>query len=164
MKKIKILQQKNNSFLFINNDLWMWDTPRERELQNDLNKQAFRDVLVAGYGFGIVTNLLLKNPKVKSVTTVEKYKEILNAVKKIGQIKGEIIINDFYKLPTNKKFDCIIGDIWQDIDAKFLKDYVKFKQKALKLLKRNGKILAWGKDYYEYLLQKQKTKAKHHLT
>jgi hypothetical protein len=55
-----------------------------------------------------------------------------------------------------KKFDCVIGDIWPDIDAKFLKDYVKFKRKALRLLKKNGIILAWGMDFFEYLLKQKK--------
>lgn len=156
MKKVKILQYEKARVLFINGDLWMWDTPRERKLQKELSNLAFGDVLVAGYGFGIVTKFLLKNPKVKSVTTVERYEEILKAVSKTEKIAGKVFVCDFYKFPTDKKFDCIVGDIWQDIDEEFLKDYIKFKQKASKLLKKNGKILAWGQDYYEYLIKKNK--------
>ncbi|MEM4703431.1 MAG: hypothetical protein QXP53_03045, partial [Candidatus Pacearchaeota archaeon] len=70
-------------------------------------------------------------------------------------IYGKIIISDFYDLSENQKFDCIIGDILPDIDAEFLKDYIKFKKKSQKLLKKNGKILAWGKDYFEFLLKKK---------
>ncbi|MEM4152632.1 MAG: hypothetical protein QXK80_00715 [Candidatus Pacearchaeota archaeon] len=77
-------------------------------------------------------------------------------MRKCDKIYGKVIISDFYDLPENQKFDCIIGDIWPDIDARFLKDYVKFKNKAQKLLKKNGKILAWGKDYFEFLLKKRK--------
>jgi len=130
----------------------MWDIPQERALQKDLSKKAFGDVLVAGYGFGILPKFLIKNPKVKSVTTVEKYKEVINKIKRFDKIYGRIIIKDFYKMPETNKYDCVIGDIWPDIDAKFLKDYVKFKKKAQKLIKRNGKILAWGQDYFEYLV------------
>ncbi|MCX8194023.1 MAG: hypothetical protein N3G19_01535 [Candidatus Pacearchaeota archaeon] len=152
--KIEILEYKNHKFMFINSYLWMWDTQQERRLQKDLAKKAFGDVLIAGYGFGILTKFLLKNPKVKSVTTVEKYKEVIDKMKELeGKIYGKILIKDFYDLPENKKYDCIIGDIWPDIDVKFLKDYVKFKKKAQKLLKKNGKILAWGKDFFEYLLK-----------
>ena len=62
-----------------------------------------------------------------------------------------------YNLSENKKFDCIVGDIWQDIDAKFLKDYLRFKRKSRKLLKDNGKILAWGQDYFEFLIKNNKS-------
>ncbi|MFA5986550.1 MAG: hypothetical protein WC819_04370 [Parcubacteria group bacterium] len=154
MKKVKILRHKNNRFLFIDDDLWMWDTPREQKMQKRLSEQAFGDVLVAGYGFGIVTKFLLENPNVVSVVTIEKYSAVLNAVKKFDRLEGKIIVCDFYDLPDNKKFDCIVGDIWQDIDTEFLGEYVRFKKKAKKLLKKDGKILAWGKDFFEYLLKK----------
>ena len=120
-------------------------------------ENSFGDVLVAGYGYGILPKFLIKNPKVKSVIVVEKYKKIIEKMKEDGKIYGEVIIYDFYGLPEDRKFDCIIGDIWPDIDAKFLKDYVKFKKKSQKLLKKNGKILAWGKDYFEFLLNEKKS-------
>lgn len=156
MAKIEILHHKNHRFMFIDGYLWMWDTPQESELQEDLAKKSFGNVLVAGYGLGILPKFLIKNHRVKSVTTVEKYKEVIEKMKEFGKIYGKVVISDFYNLPENQKFDCIIGDIWPDINAKFLKDYVKFKSKAQKLLKKNGKILAWGKDYFEFLLKKKK--------
>ena len=154
MKKIEILDYKGHKFMFIDGYLWMWDIPRERNLQKDLANKAFGNVLIAGYGFGILTEYCLKNPKVKSVTTVEKYREVIDKMKEYGKIFGKIIINDFYELSENQKFDCVIGDIWPDIDAEFLTDYVNFKNKSEKLLNRDGLLLAWGKDYYEFLLMK----------
>lgn len=154
--KIEILHHKKHKFMFIDDCLWMLDTPQEKDLQKELANKSFGNVLVAGYGFGILTEFLLKNPKVESVTTVEKHKEVIKKMKTFGKIYGKIIINNFYDLPENKKYDCIIGDIWPEIDTKFLKDYVKFKRKAKKLLKKKGVILAWGKDFFEYLLQKVK--------
>jgi spermidine synthase len=156
MAKIEILSFKKHRFMFLDNYLWMWDTPQEVELQQDLAKRAFGDVLVAGYGLGLVSKFLLKNPKVKSVTTVEKYKEVIDKMKKIEKIYGKVIVADFYALPKTPKYDCIIGDIWPDIDAKFLKDYVQFKKKSQSLLKPKGQILAWGKEYFEFLLKKKK--------
>ncbi|MEK9209578.1 MAG: hypothetical protein AAB926_01985 [Patescibacteria group bacterium] len=156
MMKIEIVQVKNYKFLFIDNDLWMWDIPQEQELQKEIAGQAFGNVLVAGYGFGIVTKCLLKNPKVESVATVEKYQEIIDKMKEFGDLYGEIIISDFYELPEDRKYDCVIGDIWAEIDRSSLDDYRKFKEKAKKLLKKDGLILGWGKDYFEYLLEKEK--------
>ena len=158
MIRIEIIQHKNHKFLFIDDYLWMWDIPPEKEIQKTIAQKALGDVLVAGYGFGIVQKYLSENPKVKSIITVEKYKEIIKKMKEFGNISGKIIIDDFYNLPEDKKFDCIVGDIWEEIDAKFLRDYVRFKKKAQKLLKKNGVILGWGKDYFEYLLEKEQCK------
>lgn len=152
---VEILEHKNHKFMFVNKYLWMWDTPQEKNLQKDLADQAQGDVLVAGYGLGLLPEYLLKNSKVKSVTTVEKYNAVMEKMKSIGPIFGKVIVNDFYKIPESKKYDCVIGDIWPDIDAKFLKDYVKFKNKSGKLLKKDGLLLAWGKDYFEFLLGKK---------
>lgn len=154
--KIEIFEKNKHRFMFIDSYLWMWDTPQETELQENLAKKSFGDVLIAGYGFGILPKILLVNSKVKSVTTVEIYKEVIEKMKEFGKINGEVIIDDYYNLSEDKKYDCIVGDIWPDIDAKFLTDYMKFKKKAKKLLKKNGKMLAWGKDFFEYLLEKRK--------
>lgn len=152
---VEILEHKNHKFMFLNKYLWMWDTPQEKDLQKDLADQACGNVLIAGYGLGLLPEYLLKNSKVKSVTTVEKYNSVIEKMKSIGPIYGKVIVNDFYKLSESKKYDCIIGDIWPDIDAKFLKDYVKFKNKSQKLLKKDGLLLAWGKDYFEFLLDRK---------
>ncbi len=156
MAKIEIVQVKNHKFLFLDDYLWMWDLPQEQELQRDIANQAFGNVLVAGYGFGIVNKYLLDNPRVTSVTTVEKYREVIDKMSEFGKIHGEVIIGDFYEHPEDKKYDCVIGDIWAEIDRRFLNDYRRFKEKALKLVKPNGLILGWGKDYFEYLLEQEK--------
>ena len=157
MAKIDILKYNEYVFMWLNGYLWMWDTPQERELQKELAEKAYGDVLVAGYGLGIVQEYLLKNPKVKSITTLEEYKEDVEKCKELfGKIYGKVIIKNFYKYKGRKKFDCVIGDIWPDISAKFLKDYVKFEKKSKEVLKKNGKILAWGQDYFEYLLKNKK--------
>lgn len=157
MVKVEILDHKNYKFLFLDDHLWMWDTPDEKELQENLSRKAYGDVLVVGYGFGILTKLLLSNPKVNSVITVEKFLEVIDKVNEFGPIYGEIIVSDFYDLQESKKFDCVIGDIWPDIDENFLQDYIKFKEKAKKLLREKGKVLAWGQDYFEYLLKTKRS-------
>ena len=91
MKNIELIQHKDHKFLFIDNYLWMWDTPQEKKLQKKLAKEARGDVLVAGYGFGILTKFLLQNPKVTSVTTVEKYKEVIAKVGERDKIRGKKI-------------------------------------------------------------------------
>ena len=156
---VEILQQKGHNFLWIDDHLWMYDIPAERKAQKDISNKAFGDVLVAGYGLGILQRFLSENKKVKSITTIEISEEVVNKVKDIyGKIHGDIIIENFYDFHTNNKFNCVIGDIWEEITPGALEDYKKFKNKAKRLLKKNGKILGWGKEFFEYLINKEKIK------
>ncbi|MBU2635096.1 class I SAM-dependent methyltransferase [Patescibacteria group bacterium] len=127
----------------------MWDIPIEREIQKNIAIQAFGDVLVAGYGLGIVQEYLIKNPKVKSLLTIEKLKEVVVlAEKNYGRIYGNIEIGDFFTYSPKRQFDCVIGDIWEEITSECLKDYKEFESKAKNLLKPNGRIFAWGSRFF----------------
>lgn len=151
--KIEILKQKGYRFLWINDYLWMWDIPIEKTIQKRIADEAYGDVLVAGYGLGIVQKYLSQNKKVTSIITVELYPEIEELCKKeYGRIYGDILFEDFYKYETPLKFDCVIGDIWEDIIPESLEKYKKFKNKARQLLNPAGKTFAWGKDFFEYLI------------
>lgn len=154
MVKVEILQQKGYNFLWIDDYLWMWDIPAERKEQKKMADKAYGKVLVAGYGLGLVQEYLTKNPKVKSVLSVEEIKAVIDKVEKIyGKIYGKVKIGDFYELPENEKFDCVIGDICEDAVFGALGEYKKFKNKARKLVKPEGKILAWQQEFFEYLLK-----------
>ena len=112
----------------------MWDLPEEREAQKQIAEQAFGDVLVAGYGLGVVQELLIDNPNVISVTTVEISPEVLAANQKAGRgLKGEIVVGDFLSYESDILYDCVVGDIWIDITPRDedLLTYKKFKEKAL---------------------------------
>ena len=95
--KVEILKQKGNFFLWVDDSLWMWDIQSERKIQYNLAKKAYGDVLVAGYGLGLVQNYLDNNPYVKSVTTIEISKEVLKACMETFGIYGSYIIENFYQ-------------------------------------------------------------------
>lgn len=155
MNKVQIIKQKGYNFLWIDDYLWMWDIPVEQQAQKELSDQSYGDVLVAGYGLGILQRYLVKNPKVKSVTTVEQLPQVIKETKKAyGRLYGDIIIADFFKFKTDKMYDCVIGDVWEDIVPLGLKGYNRFKSKAAKLIKPKGKILAWGQEFFEALNKK----------
>ena len=152
--KVEILKQKGYRFLWIDDYLWMWDIPAERNIQKRLADEACGKVLVVGYGLGIVQKYLLQNKKVTSVTTIEILTEVEGVCRKeYGWIYGEVLFLNFYKFDTKFKYDCIIGDIWEEVVPESLEKYKKFKDKAEQLLTPNGKILAWGKDFFEYLIE-----------
>jgi len=153
---VEIKDQKGHKFLWINDYLWMWDIPVERKAQKDIADEAHGDVLVAGYGLGLVQKYLLENENVNSVVTVEKMPRVIDECLKVyGKTYGGIKIGDFFNYASTGSFDCVIGDVWEDIIPESLEDYKKFKNKATDLLKEDGKILAWGGDYFEYLLEKE---------
>lgn len=157
MSKVEILIQNEHPFLWIDGDLWMWDIPVEQKMQKRIADQAFGKVLVAGYGLGIVQRFLVQNPEVSSTTTIEIQPKVLELCKKhYGEIHGIAAVGDFYRDLFYTKYDCIIGDIWADIIPDNLSDYKVFKEKALTLLRPGGKIMAWGAEYYEYLIEKEK--------
>lgn len=156
MAKVEILQQNGYNFLWIDGYLWMWDIPSEVMIEEEMAKQCFGDVLMVGYGLGVIYPFLEQNPKVTSVVSIEKYKEVEEAcLKHFGKIHGMVVIADFFDYWWGRKFDCIIGDIWEEIHPKFIPEYVRFKKHATKFLKPDGKIISWGMDYYEYLLRKE---------
>lgn len=157
MVKVEILQQKGYYFLWVDDYLWMWDIPEERKDQREISKLAFGNVLVAGYGLGVVQRYLLRNKRVRSVLTIEKYGEVIEACKRqYGKIYGEVKICNFYDYHPPKKFDCVIGDIWPDQALRHIGHYIKFRDKAKTFLKKGGKVLGWGIDYFEYLLKTKK--------
>lgn len=150
MSKIKLLKQNGFNFLWIDDDLWMWDIPVEQKAQRRIAQKAYGDVLVAGYGLGIVHRYLARNKKVKSIITVEKLPAVIALAKKAyGRIYGDIVIGDFYKYDTSKKFDCVIGDVWKDIYPEALAEYKRYEKKAKLLVKENNKILAWGQEFFK---------------
>jgi len=153
--KVEILQQKGHKFLWIDGDLWMWDIPEEVKYQRRIAEQASGNVLVAGYGLGLVQRFLTNNQWVNSITSVELIPEVIDRCREVyGEIYGEIVIDEFYNYEGNGRFDCVVGDIWKEIEEDYLGEYKKFKAKAQQLVKPDGKILAWGQDYFEYLLNR----------
>lgn len=159
MANVEIFKVKDDRFLYIDGDFWMWDTREERIDQKALASQAFGDVLVAGYGFGLVQSYLVEmilREEVKSVLTVELHREVLVKVaEEYGVLHGPCFVRDFYDHPRTNGYDCVIGDIWHEVAARYLPDYVRFREYAKTLLRPGGKILAWGGDYFEHLLSRQ---------
>jgi len=125
---VEILKQKGHHFLWIDGECWMWDLPTECEAQEALARQAFGDVLVAGYGLGIVQECLEENKNVFFVLTVEKHPGVLEECRRAfgKELFGETRVVDFFDLREQLKFDCVIGDIWLDVAPKYLKEYLSF--------------------------------------
>ena len=157
MTKIQIINQNGINFLWNKNKLITWDIPAEQSMLKEMSKIAFGNVLVVGYGLGLVQQYLLENPKVNSVTTLEKNKDIPQINHEtFKQTHGEILIGNFFTHKIEQEYDCIMTDVCKEIMLDSLSNYRRFKKRAQELLRPKGKIIAWGKNYFEYLIDSKK--------
>lgn len=97
----------------------MSDTPDERCSNIDIVRQAEGDVLIGGFGIGMILVPILKKHEVKSVTVIEISDEVPPMVipylpnkKKLTVIYADVME---WKPPKGKKWDVIYFDIWDNI-------------------------------------------------
>ncbi len=129
----------------------MWDLRTERRAMADLARRAHGDVLVAGYGLGLVQRCLLVNKDVTSVFTIEIHSEVLTECERVfGELYGETLVGDFFDLIEVKpNFDTVVGDIWLDMAPEYLQEYLNFRCKAERLVRPGGEVLAWGDECFK---------------
>ena len=133
-------------------EIVMSDTPMEFNTNNHFIQNANGDVLIAGLGLGLVVLAIQDNPKIKSITIVEKYKEIIDLITK--QItfnpKVEIINADIFEYKPNKdKFDVIYFDIWNNVCGDHYMKMKKLHRKFCRKVNRENKnsfIDSWRKE------------------
>ena len=142
-------------------DIWMSDTPMEYETTKNSIELAKGDVLECGIGIGLFTYYASKKNKVRSITIVEKEKDIIDLVypviknRKTNVIESEAL--SFIK-NTEKKFDTIHIDIWSDIlPYKELDPILKL---AKKKLKPNGIVTCWLDDVWKIIKKNVKKGAR----
>ena len=147
--KVEILQQRGYNFLWIDDELWMWDIPEEVASQQYVANKAYGDILVAGYGLGVVQRCLEANPLVNSIISVECNSEVLRECRRVyGKLTGRVIHGDFLKYEDGVRYDCIVGDIWLEYGTqRDVESYKHFKEHAKSLIKKNGLILGWGAGF-----------------
>ncbi len=117
----------------------MSNTPMEEHTNKEFIEKAHGDVLIAGLGIGMIILPLQDKENVKSITIIEKSKDIIDMI--ASQIKfydNVSIINDdiFTYKPINRKYDCIYIDIWNYINSDIYNEEMKpLKNKYRRYLK-----------------------------
>ncbi len=120
------------------------------------DKNSVKEALILGFGAGSVAYILKKELKCNcNITGVEIDYEIIELAKKYFELQKlsgvEIIVDDAFEFvkKSNKKFDLIIVDIFNDhkIPAQF--NTAGFLENVYKLLKVNGKIY-YNRLCYDY--------------
>jgi spermidine synthase len=118
------------------------------------------DCLEIGLGLGVVSRYLLTFPRVKSLTTVEINKDVIEVHKKIREedrgnnlhYKRElhkILHADGieYAYQTKRKYDFIFIDCYDRIDEDTLPIIADMAQACSRILKSGGMMLGWIDKY-----------------
>ena len=143
--------------VYENNRLWMSVTPNEINTMKKPIEEACGNVCTIGLGLGYYTYMVSLKENVKSVTVVERDKEVIELFKKyiLPQIefkdKIKIIESDCFsfldKMDTN--YDYLFIDIWHDVS-----DGIMLYKKILPYEKKypNTKFRYWIYDTMKYYL------------
>ena len=92
---------------------WMVDDPPHWEAMKFYAKEARGRVLTTGLGLGLVIHLLADNPKVESITVVERSTDVIGLMHDLIP-SCNIVNKDFYHFmeETDLRFDTCIIDLW----------------------------------------------------
>ena len=133
--------------LYHSETFWMSDARKHDLAMRSLAARARGDVLVGGYGLGLVQRHLVNNPRVTSVLTAEINCDVIRAMlEEDGWIWGKIWIGDFYSYEPASLFDTVIGDTWADATDEYREEFKAFRELAPRLVKPGGPVLAWTGD------------------
>jgi len=129
--------------LLVDNNLMMSDTPAELAMTKEFVDRAHGHVLITGLGLGLVVLDLFNKPEVKSVTVIEKNVHVIRLtyprINKFLSKRYEFIVShkdafewkpcDMITIPKDMRWNCILHDIWSDINDLNLPDMFKLKRR-----------------------------------
>lgn len=134
---------------------WMTNSAEELMTMYSAAKEARGEVLVGGLGMGIFPQMALYlNRPVESFTIVDNSSEVieitsgawLDGLDGSTRDKIEIIEQAFedYVVNTDKKFDTIFVDLWEDSDPRYLPFINRLVELLKPLCKEGGRIYIWA--------------------
>lgn len=146
--------------LKVNGAVMMSDTDMELRTNVGAVQAARGDVLIGGLGLGAIVLPIVRKPEVRSVTVVEKNKDVIALVE--DQIRRQMTGNqsagflvwhgDIHTWRPYKKnvckFDYIYFDIWPELCTDHVDEMVKLHRAFQPYLRKGGKVTSWE---YEHL-------------
>lgn len=98
-------------------EVMMSNTQLEYRTNVKFIEQAHGDVLISGLGLGMLLNPLASKKEVKSITVIEKELEVIALVaphyRNIKKLR--VIHADAFEWTPDRRFDCVMHDIWPNI-------------------------------------------------
>lgn len=142
--------------LIVNGELMMSNTDMEKRTSARFVRGAEGNVLICGLGIGLVLLPLFKNPKVKTITVIEKTQEVIDII--LPQIKKfdtdnklTVICADCFEWEATDRYDTIFIDIWPSINRDiYEEEMVPLKKKYCKFLsgdrRETSRCVVWAWD------------------
>lgn len=128
--------------LIVDGELMMSDTAMEWMTNNEVLWRANGDVLIAGLGLGLILIPILANSKVKSVTVLEKYQDVVDLVvpHMPKSDKLTVVCADAMEWapPKATHWDVLYFDIWPQVCTDNLPEMTKLKRRFAKRLRRDN--------------------------
>jgi hypothetical protein len=139
--------------LIVDGELMMSDTDLEKWSNLEVVRQATGDVLIAGLGIGMILIPILAKENVRSVTVIEKYKDVIDVIvpsipnaRKLDVVNADILE---WGAPKGKKWDVIYFDIWPDICVDNLKQINLLHRRFCR--KKTVWMGSWMQDKLRYM-------------
>lgn len=140
----------------------MSDTRMERLTNSTAVREARGNVLIAGFGLGMILTAILKKPNVSHVTVVEVNADVLAAVQpQIERFVGErnaakltthvADIHQWRPAASGRQFDTIYFDIWTDISTDQLDEMTTLRRTFARYLRAGGWAGCWKQDHLRSL-------------
>lgn len=117
------------TYLWQGDEVWMLDAPSEANTMDPYALKAHGNVCTFGLGIGYFIYMTLLNPKVKSITVIERSPAVISMFKKylLPQFESKIPITiiegdafDYFNENYINNFDYVFVDIWQSNHDGFL--------------------------------------------
>lgn len=158
---VRVYQVNKGLFLEIGegHHLWTLDTELKDYIEQ-MGNIPKGNVLEIGLGLGVASRYILSFPKVKSLTTVEINKDVIEVHKKVKETDTDYIKNFSYKpheiinydgleyvYRTNKKFDFIFLDFYDIIDEDTIPKIKDMVKGCKRLLNEDSTIMGWFDPY-----------------
>lgn len=146
---VKLIDKEKHEIVM--SDTWMeWQTNLE------FMSKANGDVIIAGLGLGMIINEIQDIEEVTSITVIEKYQEVIDLVTKYMKFndKVKIICADIFEYETDKKFDTIYFDIWNNISGDNYPETKMLHQKFKNKLNRDNEdcfLNSWRRRSFKAL-------------
>jgi len=156
--EVKIYKFNNDLFLEIGPGHNLWALGSEiSDYIWQLNDRPKGKCLEIGLGLGVASKYILSLPKVKSLTTIELNKDVIDAYKQlkpehyslefeVSSEKRHTVLNAdglIYMYETNQTFDFVFIDCYSIIDEDTLPMIADISIAARRILNNGGEVVGW---------------------
>lgn len=112
----------------------MSNTQMEYRTNVKIVEAAHGDVLIAGLGIGMILEPMLQNPKVTSITVLEREQDVFDMVaghfsEELASGKLRIVMADVFTWEPDRRYDFVYHDIWHEISDCNLKEFDTLREK-----------------------------------